>query len=163
MYAPVPVSHNIYYSIFIRRTTIAIIHEAQTLYLTQPLWTRHQTANFLNRSTGTLSVWDCTKRHNLRPIRIGNDVRYCPIYIKELAGKSFFKSEAEMKSNKKYLAEPLWDRKQTATYLNRSVRTLSDWDSSGRYDLRPITMCREPRYCPVYIRELAADIFFSPE
>ncbi|ASZ11183.1 excisionase [Chitinophaga sp. MD30] len=27
-------------------------------------------------SAGTLAVWDCTKRYDLRPVKMGRDVRY---------------------------------------------------------------------------------------
>jgi len=42
----------------------------------EPLLDRKAAARFLNMKPNTLAVWDCTKRHNLQPIRIGNRVRY---------------------------------------------------------------------------------------
>jgi predicted DNA-binding transcriptional regulator AlpA len=42
----------------------------------EPLLNRRQAAAYLNISIGTLAVWDCTKRYNLEPIKIGNRVRY---------------------------------------------------------------------------------------
>ncbi len=37
---------------------------------------RKAAAKFLNMSPNTLAVWDCTKRYDLKPIRIGRSVRY---------------------------------------------------------------------------------------
>ncbi|WP_460952018.1 helix-turn-helix domain-containing protein [Spirosoma daeguense] len=37
---------------------------------------RKTAARYLGLSPGTLAVWDCTKRHNLNPIKIGRAVRY---------------------------------------------------------------------------------------
>lgn len=37
---------------------------------------RKSAAKYLNLSPGTLAVWDCTKRYNLNPIKIGRAVRY---------------------------------------------------------------------------------------
>lgn len=42
----------------------------------EPLLNREQAAAYLNITIGTLAVWDCTKRYNLEPIKIGNRVRY---------------------------------------------------------------------------------------
>ncbi len=42
----------------------------------EPLLNRKQAAAYINYSYGTLAVWDCTKRHNLQPIKIGRSVRY---------------------------------------------------------------------------------------
>lgn len=41
-----------------------------------PLLDRKSAARYLNLSPGTLAVWDCTKRYNLNPIKIGRSVRY---------------------------------------------------------------------------------------
>lgn len=43
-----------------------------------PLLDRKQAARYLgNLSPGTLAVWDCTKRYDLKPIKIGRrSVRY---------------------------------------------------------------------------------------
>lgn len=41
-----------------------------------PLLNRKEAAKFLNVSPGTLAVWDCTKRYDLKPIKIGRAVRY---------------------------------------------------------------------------------------
>jgi len=41
-----------------------------------PLLNRKEAARFLSLSPGTLAVWDCTKRHDLKPIKIGRAVRY---------------------------------------------------------------------------------------
>lgn len=42
----------------------------------EPLMNRKQAAAYINCSYGTLAVWDCTKRHDLQPIKIGRSVRY---------------------------------------------------------------------------------------
>ncbi len=43
----------------------------------EPLMNREEAANYLHVTPGTLAVWDCTKRYDLRPIRIGQRcVRY---------------------------------------------------------------------------------------
>ncbi|GGH07575.1 helix-turn-helix domain-containing protein [Mucilaginibacter phyllosphaerae] len=41
-----------------------------------PLLDRKEAARYINFAPGTLAVWDCTKRHNLNPIKIGKSVRY---------------------------------------------------------------------------------------
>ena len=42
----------------------------------EPLLDRKTAAKYLRVSPGTLAVWDCTKRYNLEPIKIGRAVRY---------------------------------------------------------------------------------------
>lgn len=42
----------------------------------EPLMDRKLAARYLRVSPGTLAVWDCTKRYNLKPLRIGRSVRY---------------------------------------------------------------------------------------
>jgi len=42
----------------------------------EPLLDRKTAAKHLSLSAGTLAVWDCTKRYDLKPIRIGRTVRY---------------------------------------------------------------------------------------
>lgn len=42
----------------------------------EPLLDRKSAAKYLRVSPGTLAVWDCTKRYNLKPIKIGRAVRY---------------------------------------------------------------------------------------
>ncbi|MDQ6482174.1 helix-turn-helix domain-containing protein [Dyadobacter sp. LHD-138] len=37
---------------------------------------RKAAAKYLNMSPNTLAVWDCTKRYDLKPIKIGRSVRY---------------------------------------------------------------------------------------
>ena len=37
---------------------------------------RKTAAKYLSVSPGTLAVWDCTKRYDLKPIKIGRAVRY---------------------------------------------------------------------------------------
>lgn len=42
----------------------------------EPLLDRKSAAKYLNLSPGTLAVWDCTKRYDLKPIKVGRAVRY---------------------------------------------------------------------------------------
>ncbi|MCE6989007.1 helix-turn-helix domain-containing protein [Dyadobacter sp. CY323] len=42
----------------------------------EPLLDRKAAARYLSVSPGTLAVWDCTKRYNLKPIKVGRAVRY---------------------------------------------------------------------------------------
>jgi hypothetical protein len=42
----------------------------------EPLWDRKTAARYLSVSPGTMAVWDCTKRYDLKPIKIGRAVRY---------------------------------------------------------------------------------------
>jgi len=40
------------------------------------LFDRKTAAKYTGFTAGTLAVWDCTKRYNLHPIKIGRSVRY---------------------------------------------------------------------------------------
>ena len=42
----------------------------------EPLLDRKTAAKYLAVSPGTLAVWDCTKRYDLKPIKVGRAVRY---------------------------------------------------------------------------------------
>ncbi|PSR56637.1 DNA-binding protein [Adhaeribacter arboris] len=42
----------------------------------EPLLDRKSAAKYLSVSPGTLAVWDCTKRYDLKPIKVGRAVRY---------------------------------------------------------------------------------------
>lgn len=42
--------------------------------------------------------------------------------------------------------EPLLNRKEAARYINYSYGTLAVWDSTKRYDLKPIKIGRTVRY-----------------
>lgn len=42
----------------------------------EPLLDRKTAAKYLRVAPGTLAVWDCTKRYDLKPIKIGRAVRY---------------------------------------------------------------------------------------
>lgn len=42
----------------------------------EPLLDRKSAARYLSVSPGTLAVWDCTRRYDLKPIKIGRSVRY---------------------------------------------------------------------------------------
>ncbi|TFF36182.1 helix-turn-helix transcriptional regulator [Mucilaginibacter psychrotolerans] len=44
---------------------------------------RKTAAKYTGFSPGTLAVWDCTKRYNLKPIKIGRSVRYRKKYLDE--------------------------------------------------------------------------------
>lgn len=37
---------------------------------------RREAATYLKISPGTLAVWDCTKRYDLKPLKAGRSVRY---------------------------------------------------------------------------------------
>ena len=37
---------------------------------------RKTAAKYLKISPGTLAVWDCTKRYDLKPLKVGRSVRY---------------------------------------------------------------------------------------
>jgi len=53
---------------------------------------RKSAARYLRLAPGTLAVWDCTKRYDLKPIKIGRAVRYrrsdLDKFIEERLGKS---------------------------------------------------------------------------
>ncbi|CAM3286249.1 hypothetical protein FLLO111716_01085 [Flavobacterium longum] len=40
------------------------------------LMNRKEAARYLNFKPNTLAVWDCTRRYDLKPIKIGRSVRY---------------------------------------------------------------------------------------
>lgn len=40
------------------------------------LLNRKEAAEYLKVSPGTLAVWDCTKRYDLKPMKVGRSVRY---------------------------------------------------------------------------------------
>lgn len=42
----------------------------------EPLMDRKTAAKYLSVSPNTLAVWDCTKRYDLKPLKIGRSVRY---------------------------------------------------------------------------------------
>lgn len=42
----------------------------------EPLLDRKTAAKYLGISPGTLAVWDCTKRYDLKPLKVGRSVRY---------------------------------------------------------------------------------------
>ena len=41
-----------------------------------PLLDRKQAADYISFKAGTLAVWACNKRYDLKPIKIGRSVRY---------------------------------------------------------------------------------------
>jgi excisionase family DNA binding protein len=42
----------------------------------EQLMDRKTAAKYMGVSPGTLAVWDCTKRYNLNPLKVGRSVRY---------------------------------------------------------------------------------------
>jgi hypothetical protein len=40
------------------------------------LLSRKEAAKYLRVSPGTLAVWDCTKRYDLKPLKAGRLIRY---------------------------------------------------------------------------------------
>jgi len=52
------------------------------------LLTRAEAARFLRKKVGTLASWDCRKRHQLKPIRIGGRVHYRLNRLKELLAEN---------------------------------------------------------------------------
>ena len=44
--------------------------------LNDPLLDRKSAAKYLKVSPGTLAVWDCTKRYDPKPKKVGRSVRY---------------------------------------------------------------------------------------
>ena len=42
----------------------------------EPLLDRKTAAKYLGISPGTMAVWDCTKRYDLKPKKVGRAVRY---------------------------------------------------------------------------------------
>lgn len=49
----------------------------------EPLLDRKSAAKYLSVAPGTLAVWDCTKRYDLKPIKVGRSVRYKRVYLDE--------------------------------------------------------------------------------
>ena len=42
----------------------------------EPLLDRKTAAKYLGISPATMAVWDCTKRYDLKPLKVGRAVRY---------------------------------------------------------------------------------------
>ncbi|MBD2705652.1 helix-turn-helix domain-containing protein [Spirosoma sp. BT702] len=42
----------------------------------EALLDRKEAAKYLRISPNTLAVWDCTKRYDLKPLKVGRAVRY---------------------------------------------------------------------------------------
>lgn len=63
-------------------------------FLTEPLWDREQAATMLNCSPDSLAVWDSTKRYDLKPIKVGENVRYCPVYLRYYYAKKHLKPKS---------------------------------------------------------------------
>jgi len=49
----------------------------------EPLLDRKTAARYLSVSPATLAVWDCTKRYDLKPLKIGRAVRYRRAFLDE--------------------------------------------------------------------------------
>jgi len=49
--------------------------------LHEPLLNRKTAAKYLSVSPATLAVWHCTKRYDLKPLKIGRSVRYRRSYL----------------------------------------------------------------------------------
>ncbi len=47
-----------------------------TLSKIDRLLKRNEAAEYIGFRPGTLAVWDCTKRYDLKPIKIGRAIRY---------------------------------------------------------------------------------------
>ena len=62
-------------------------------FLTEPLWDRKKLAELLDTTPEVLAVWDSTKRYDLKPIKVGAGVRYCPVYIRYFYGQKYFSPE----------------------------------------------------------------------
>jgi hypothetical protein len=60
-------------------------------FLTEPLWDRQKLAELLKTTPETIAVWDCTKRYDLKPIKVGTSVRYCPVYIRHFYAEKYLK------------------------------------------------------------------------
>ena len=45
-------------------------------YPNDRLLTRKEAAEYLGFKENTLAIWDCKKRHDLKPLKIGRTVRY---------------------------------------------------------------------------------------
>ncbi|MEA5402110.1 helix-turn-helix domain-containing protein [Arcicella sp. DC2W] len=48
----------------------------KSIPILEPLLDRKAAANYLRVTVGTLAVWDCTKRYDLQPLKVGRSVRY---------------------------------------------------------------------------------------
>jgi predicted DNA-binding transcriptional regulator AlpA len=57
----------------------------------EELWDRKTVAKYLNISPDTLAVWDCTKRYDLKPIKVGRSVRYRPSEIEQFITERQFR------------------------------------------------------------------------
>ncbi|WP_229201920.1 hypothetical protein [Arsenicibacter rosenii] len=76
---PVKLAQKVYYQ---KRDLIChlLLSEDMTL-LDEPLLTRQEAALFLDKTCGTLAVWDCLNRYDLSPIRVGSCIRYSRTYL----------------------------------------------------------------------------------
>lgn len=61
--------------------------------LNEPLLTRREAAEYLDTTCGTLAVWDCVSKHDLKPLKVGACVRYSKDFLRaflyhQMAGRS---------------------------------------------------------------------------
>jgi hypothetical protein len=63
-----------------KRNSLARLAPERIIAMTQnppdTLMDRKTAARYLRVSPGTLAVWDCTKRYDLKPLKVGRSVRY---------------------------------------------------------------------------------------
>jgi hypothetical protein len=98
---------------------------------------RKEAARRLRVSCGTLAVWDCVKRYDLRPICINGRI----FYRKSDLIRYLLKS-----NDLHVLDEPLLTRQEAAEYLDTTCGTLAVWDCVCRYDLNPLKVGACVRY-----------------
>lgn len=55
------------------------------------LMDRKSAAQYLKVSPGTLAVWDCTKRYDLKPLKVGRSVRYRKSHLDSFLERQLYK------------------------------------------------------------------------
>ncbi len=90
----------------------------------------------------TLAVWDCTRRYDLRPVRISGRV----YYKKTDLIRYFLKSD-----DMSLLDEPLLDRLAAAQFIDKSPPTLAVWDCTNQHNLHPIKVGNRVRYAKKHL------------
>lgn len=90
---PIKIRSRIYYqkSDLIRY----LLKSSDMALLDQPFLLRCEAADYLGRSKDTLAVWDCLKRHDLSPIKVGACVRYSPVYLRNFLNAQMMGKPAE--------------------------------------------------------------------
>lgn len=115
---------------------------ADSIAPAENLISRKEAARLLQLSPGTLAIWDCRGKYDLRPVKIGNR-----IYYRKTDLNRFLQSE-----DHNILNEKLLTRNEAAAYLDISPGTLAIWDCTGRYDLRPLKAGNRIRYSRIYLK-----------